>query len=151
MQQCDKLIQHCASFVHKELFCYFSWLTLSLDLSLLKSSPFMIHRISTLTFKFHPLLTIETWRSTIPVHGKLTYASRLVMATSNPHKKPMGAIMVFPEATGAYWERLPYIFIRDTSSDERAASGIPCWCRASCIPEELVFTRAAPHDWKCWL
>lgn len=31
----------------------------------LKSSPVMIHCISTLTFKFHLLLTIETWCSTI--------------------------------------------------------------------------------------
>lgn len=114
----------------------------------------MIHRISTLTFKFHLLLTIETQRSTITWVRESNICNMAdqgyCVGTSNKPKPPMGAIVIFPEAIGAQWETLPEISIRKISSGERGASGLPSWCSASCIPEEQVFTRAAPHDWKCW-
>lgn len=148
----ELIVQHLAmGFCNRILL---SWRPLQRWPFILKSSPLMIHGISTLTFIFHLLLTIETWYSTITwirESRNRTYASWHITASawaptsSNPNR-PIGAIVIFPEALGVRWEALP-----DISLGDRGASRLPLWCSASYIPEEQVFTHAAPHDQKCWL
>lgn len=71
----------------------------------------MIHCISTLTFKFHLLLTIETQSSTITWVREFNMQHGIIMATAwapttNKSKTPMCAIVIFPEALSAQWETL---------------------------------------------